>query len=381
MTGKFQTSLLSRPKAQRLLSLMLLSGISLLPPCMAQGTLPSLETHPGGMPTSLTPLQDFSGQSLNPASNSSNASDAEAGLQTVSNPSTLPLKPAVHHQPTKSFLSLLQDETKPKPISYNPLPGIIIFPVVKHGNEKAFGDIPVLFAREYAQRLELKVPDTKIYHPVYTVEELRVQGLGHVYDQIMSYYRKAGRPEPLAMDYLLKQISNNNKPISRVIFVEADLDTARTTQATNPIDWAKQFMTDGTPQQTRYFIHSRMQVFNAENPDFPMVWGGSWTRSIKTNQFINLTPSVFDDSDSQQAFARLSREMSREILFMTPKTAYMDPQFDTAVQGHLVSDRSSARQPVSQRGFSALKPNQAGMSAENQEAIQRILKRQSSGNP
>ncbi len=266
-----------------------------------------------------------------------------------------------------------------KAVSYTPMPGIAVFAVVKHGNERVFGDLPTLFAREYAQRLGVKVPGTKIYNPIYTVDELRMQGLGHVYDQIMSYYIKTGAPEPTAMDYLLKQISANRPSITRVVFVEADVDFTHPDASTNLMDRVKLAMTDDTPKQMKYFVNSRLQIFDAEKPGFPVVWGGSWRRSVKMDQFYNVTPSVYTDSDSQQAFARVSRQMSQEILFLTPKEAYMIPQYDTAVQGELVNKGLSANSTQAFPNLPETQPQANGrLSNENKQAIERILERQNS---
>ncbi|WP_373531941.1 hypothetical protein [Vampirovibrio sp.] len=349
-----------------LLLLAPLSGFS-------QGSLPSLDHYPGTPAPTLTPAQDFS-----PAPAAAPASESNAYHPvSYSSPAMNTSPRAAGKRVTRSLGHLLQGEHDIKPLGYSPLPGIVIFPVIKHGNEKAFGDLPTMFAREYAQRLELKAPETKIYHPVYTVDELRMQGLGHVYDQIMTYYLKAGRPEPMAMDYLLKQLSNNSKPIARVIFVEADLDMTHPEQSTNAGEWLKQIMTDAIPRQMNYFVRSRLQVFDAETPEFQMVWAGSWVRSIKTNRFLNVTPSVFTDSDSQQSFAAVSRQMSREILYTTPKAAYMYPQYDTAVVGQVVPQKRWQKTPH----FSESLPQNGALDGENKNAVQRILRRQNPGNP
>ena len=266
-----------------------------------------------------------------------------------------------------------------KPVSYSPMPGIAVFAVVKHGNDRVFGDLPTLFAREYAQRLGVKVPNTKVYNPIYTVDELRMQGLGHVYDQIMAYYIKTGAPEPTAMDYLLKQISANRPSITRVVFVEADVDFTHPDASTNLMDRVKLAMTDDTPKQMKYFVNSRLQIFDAEKPGFPMVWGGSWRRSVKTNQFYNVTSSVYTDTDSQQAFAGVSRQMSQEILFLTPKEVYMIPQYDTAVQGELVNKGlSTGSAPAFPNLPDTQNPANGHLSHENRQAIERILERQNS---
>jgi len=259
-----------------------------------------------------------------------------------------------------------------KPVSYSPLPGIAVFAVLKHGNERIFGDLPVMFAREYAQRLGAKLPQTKIYNPIYTVDELRMQGLGHIYDQIMNYYIKTGAPEPTATDYLLKQISTNRPTISRLVFVEADVDFNHPDASTGLWDRTKLILTDDMPKQAKTFVVSHIQIFDAEKPDFPIVWSGNWQRSIKQDQFFNVTPSVYADSDSQQAFARVSRQMSEEMIYVTPKAAYMLPNVKTDIEGQLVSGKQATTSSLLD---SQIVPK--GLSHENKQAIERILQRQS----
>jgi hypothetical protein len=275
------------------------------------------------------------------------------------------------------------DEAAVKPVSYSPLPGIAIFPVMRHGGEKAFGDLPLLFASEYAGRLALKIPDTRIYNPVYTVESIRLRGLGHIYDQIMNYYRKAGQPEPAATAYLLKQIEEEGKAISRLVFVEANLDTNRPDAATGLLERVAALMTDGTPKSAKMLVRSRVQIFDVENPSLPMVWANSWQRAVPLDRVRNVTSSVYDDSDSEQTFAAVSRQMSRELIYVMPKTAYMVPVYDASVRGRL-AERSGSPEPSGMAPVSAAPaetipfPNlsespRPPLSEENQRIIQRIL--------
>lgn len=230
-----------------------------------------------------------------------------------------------------------RNEKAPPTVNYAPLPGIAVFAVVKHGNEKAFSDLPLMFAREYAIRLEAKAPETRILNPVATEAAIRAKGLGYLYDQVVQDYMRMGRPEPVTLGYLLKQLEGVGPGISRVVFVEADLDMSHPDASTGLLERAKKLMTDGMPQERKYFIGSRLQAFDAEKPEFPMVWASSWRRSIPVSRFFNVTPSVFSENDSQQAFAAACREMSRELLYVTPKIVYMAPVYDTSVQGKLVS--------------------------------------------
>lgn len=268
-----------------------------------------------------------------------------------------------------------------KPVSYSPLPGIAIFAVQRHGNDKAFSDLPALFAQQYASRLALRVPDTHIYNPLYTVESLRLRGLGHVYDKMMAYYMKAGEPEPAATQYLLQQITQDNKTISRLVFVEAELETGRPDRPTGPMERLNALLTDGTPKSMKAMVHSRLQIFDVENPAMPMVWSGSWDRAVAFDRFRNVTRSVYDDSDSEQTFASISREMSRELLYVMPKTAYMVPVYDTSVQGKLATpgETTPNATPQAESGTPLFSTN--NLNQENKQAIERILKRQNATSP
>jgi hypothetical protein len=70
-----------------------------------------------------------------------------------------------------------------------------------------------------------------------------------------------------------------------------------------------------------------------------MVWAFTLNRSLAGDTFYDVTPSVFQDSDSIQAFARTARWMSREMLILMPRRAYMrvEPKnVDTRVQGEVL---------------------------------------------
>jgi hypothetical protein len=230
-----------------------------------------------------------------------------------------------------------------KPIAYEPLSGIAVFPVLRHTTDKAFGDLPNMFAREYSAALSLKAPQgTKVYNPSDTVSMIRLRGLGGIYDQIMTHYTSAGRPDPSATDFLLKQLAEDGRNISRIVFVESDLDMNAPDEATGLMERISGFLTDGTPKAMKGMVRSRIQVFDTENPEMPRVWAGSWQRSVKINRFRNMTPSVFDDSDSEQALAGVSRRISQELFYVMPREAYMVPVYDTNVHGRIIESRSNS---------------------------------------
>jgi hypothetical protein len=224
-----------------------------------------------------------------------------------------------------SQLAPLKKEPKEKApkLEYAPLESMAIIPVVKHHQNKAFGDLSILFSDEFANILSNRAKGTQIYNPMYFVEEMKIRGLQNVYQKMMDYYNLAHRPENKALSYILKELSNaSGKKIERVAFVEVDLDVNHSVQPTSLIDRFKAITTDDLPKEANYFIKSRIQVFDTTQEQFPMIWGFSWSKSIPGSKFYNFTPSVFQDSDSIQAFGQASRWMSRELLLILPKKTY-----------------------------------------------------------
>lgn len=223
-------------------------------------------------------------------------------------------------------------------VSYSPVPSVVVFPVLKHHGEKAFGDLPMLFASEFSLLLEGKMPESVVMNPVYTVDSIKMQGLGHIYNKVMDYYVKAGRPEPKAMDYLLRQIESQDKPITRVIFVEADLDL---TDPTRPKglwgirDRFRSLLDDTNPSNLKYHVRSRIHVFNAEEPAMPKMWTFNWKRPVKLRDFENVTASVYQDSDNIRVLGQESRVLGRSMLMTLPKHVYMEKHVTTGVKGQL----------------------------------------------
>ena len=258
---------------------------------------------------------------------------------------------------------------RPGAVQYTPLSAVAIFPVVRHGGESAFGDLPVLFSREFSMKFETKTPGTKVYNPVYTVDELRARGLGHIYDQVMDYYRTAGRPEPAALDYLVAQLNTgSDTPIARVVFVDADLDANHPTANTGLWEHVKGALVDGLPEHQKYFVRTRVQVFNAEDPAYPMIWAYSASRPVSADDTYNVTASVFTNSDSEMSFARVSRDLSGEVLGAMPKAIYLEPHIDTGVSGQVLSQNVS--QGATQGG---LLQRVNTMTQSNRNTLHRIL--------
>ncbi|MEB3288054.1 MAG: hypothetical protein VKJ04_11190 [Vampirovibrionales bacterium] len=241
-------------------------------------------------------------------------------------------------------------EKPPKSVVYyTPLPAIAVFPVVKHGNSHMFSDVVNVFAREFALRLEGMAPGTRVLNPFYTLENLKGQGLYRDYQKLVESYLYAGRPDPVTMDYFLKRMSlGSDEPISRVFFVEADLDNNEPMAAKGfggAVDRIRNVFDGSMPDHMKYYVRGHIQAFDTEDPTMPRIWRFNWHRSLRADRFNNVTPSVYADSDALRVFSENSSFLSKEAMLVLPKAVYMDEHVDTAVQGRLAKD--DAAQPAS----------------------------------
>lgn len=310
--GRLQTQIGTR----LLLSACLLWGLHLSAWPEAEKVLPPMDTSP--------PQQEGSAPSLTPVAESPTANPQFP-------PSTSPPRTPSPHTVKKFSFGAMAD------VEYEPTSAIAVFPVVLHYNKKAFGDLSVLFADEFANALSKKAPETKVMNPVYTVEEIRLRGLSSVYSKLMDYYVKANRPESKALRYLLDELSTDDQPIQRVAFIEVDFDVNNTTEATGIVDRIKSAMTDTLPSKATYYVRTRIQVFDTSQESVPMIWATSRSKVVKDNKFFNVTPSVYQDSDSIYNFSQASRTMAREMFLLMPRKVYLIeqvPQMD--VQGEVV---------------------------------------------
>lgn len=206
---------------------------------------------------------------------------------------------------------------------YSPLTAVAIFPVMHHYREKAFGDLPLAFASEFANQMEAKAPGTKVLNPNATIEELRIRGMDGLYDRMVDSYVQTGRPDPGMLGRILRALSEDGTPIERVIFVDATVDFTTPAAPGSMLDKFKGWMTDGVPKELQYRVRSRVQAFDSLTPNLARVWDFHWNKSVPDTGIMNVTTSVYDDSDSAMVFGRASQVMSREILFLAPKNVYM----------------------------------------------------------
>ncbi len=264
-------------------------------------------------------------------------------------------------------------EKQPKPKTvYKPLQAIVVFPVLRHGNDKAFGDVAILFATEFAQQLESKFPDTRIHNPVYSAEQLRIRGLGRIYNQMIDYYIKAGRPEPRALNFLLSELADDGLAIDRAIFVEADVDLHHQQRSFRPTDLFRKYHSGALPDEQRYYVMTRIVVYDTSSPHQPKIWAYSWSQPVKTTGLYNVTASVFQDSDSIVRFSRASRMMNRALLLASPRKVYMEgvTEIDTDLQGEVVENDSADKADTGARSGSGR------LNDADRRTLERLLRQQ-----
>ncbi|MEM0951136.1 MAG: hypothetical protein AAGI66_03220 [Cyanobacteria bacterium P01_H01_bin.74] len=210
-------------------------------------------------------------------------------------------------------------------LAYQPAEAIMVFAIVPESGRQAFSDVSKLFGREFAIQLQKAAPESAVFNPVQVEAEVKNRGLDYLYEAMLATYQSSGAPDPSTTGYLLEQLSDTGLPVSRVAFVEAVVDMTHPNAATGILERARKLLTDDTQNQIKSFLTTRVQVFDSEDPAYPLVYRQTWKRPLPHSRYANVTPSVFDDTDSALAFAALSREISKELLLIAPRSAYMIP--------------------------------------------------------
>lgn len=103
------------------------------------------------------------------------------------------------------------------------------------------------------------------------------------------------------------------------------------------MDMVRSLHSGALPNEQRYYVNSRVEVYDPTQPQTPKLWSFSWKMPVKTTGLYNVTASVFQDSDSLSMFSMASRTLSKILTTVSPKIAYMkgERQTVTVVSGSL----------------------------------------------
>lgn len=210
---------------------------------------------------------------------------------------------------------------------YYSVPGILVLPIIPPASQHAFHDSAVMIANSMAEGLEKKFPDTYIYQPFYTLKNLHQQGLGKAYQQLSEQYYQAGRPSPMLLQYIIDHIQpkGSSADISRVVFVQSNVNMNQPDKSHHIIDIFNRFIKDAPSNTPRYHINSRIKVYNNAAAHLDLIWQGQWSEPVKTNQFAQVSISVFDSPDSHVSFQKASNRISTVFMLRSPKPAFMRP--------------------------------------------------------
>jgi hypothetical protein len=263
-------------------------------------------------------------------------------------------------------------------VVYKPLGGIAIFPVLRHGDTKAFGDLASLFATELAAQLEANLPGTRVLTPRAALTTLQQRGLGGIYRRMIESYYEGGRPDRQDLANVLRELSLGRKPIDRVIFVEAEVDYSRPTQSGRWLDRFRALAIDSPPKNATYHVESRIQVFDVGAPGLDRLWDFRGHDTLNADRIQQINPSVFTNASNQMVFGDTVRRMSRQALYEAPSQIAYETQLvettRTDVQGRLLGVPSGwfHTQPAPSQGNASVTPQDRGL-------LQRILNRSASG--
>lgn len=278
------------------------------------------------------------------------APNGQPGFQSAENRAQMAPQQQTSIAPQQTQQAQQMQPIKPM-VYYQPVGAIAVFPVVQHGTEKAFGDLPIIFATEFANRLDEQTTGTRVLNPMSIEDEIEVRGLGSIYRKAMDRYQRSGRPDRQSLRYLLKRLSADGRPIERVVFVDAVLDINNPAQPYGLKDRFLALATDELPKNMKYKVRSQIRVFDTTNPMLPEIWTQSWYKTVKAKDFYNVTHSLYMDSDSMRTLSKVSRQMTSEMMVVVPNHVHMTEVTDvsTGVQARIHNPQLSSGNTIKSR--------------------------------
>lgn len=237
---------------------------------------------------------------------------------------------------TKSSPSIVSENETPTPTAspqtitvtetvYEDLPGIWVLPIPNPtAGRKAFADAAWSIGAEVARQLEIAHPNTTIYYPAESIATLKRRQPALLY-RLWEQWNKEGHFHQAAINHALDTLTPNTPPIARVVVVEADTDFNEPEKTRNIIDRFRVWHGDDLPDHIQLQVRSRLTVLDTLNPTTTRVWTGAWQHPIRRNKVLNMTASVYDDTDSHKAFHDAGQIIGKVLRTRAPKAAFTKP--------------------------------------------------------
>jgi hypothetical protein len=209
---------------------------------------------------------------------------------------------------------------------YEDLPGIWVFPVPNRMlGQKAFADAAYSISAEVAQQLQQSHPDTVVYFPMESIATLKRRNRPLLH-RLWEQWNTEGHFHEDALKAAIDSVQGpNGAEISRVVVVKADTDFNEPQKTRNLIDIVKVWHGDDIPDDMRLFVRTRLSVLNTQGAYSSLAWTGAWQHPIKRSKLMNMTSSVYDDTDSQKSFHDAAQIISNVLRVRAPAEALAKP--------------------------------------------------------
>lgn len=225
---------------------------------------------------------------------------------------------------------------------YTELPGILVLPIIPPTGNRAFHDSSVMMANSLAEELGQKLSNTLVHQPYYTLQNLHYQGFDRMYKQLNDEYFQSGSPSPTLTQYLLDKLQPNaaTPEIHRVIFVQSNVNMMQPDKSYHIMDVFNRLVNESPPNTARYFLETRVKVYDSTSPHLTLIWQGRWNEPVKADRLGNISLSIFDSADARDAFQKASNRISTVIMLRAPKESYMQANLQPVITATRVNAKT-----------------------------------------
>lgn len=229
-------------------------------------------------------------------------------------------------------------------LAYPPVSNVLVLPIMKLGEQKAFRDVGLLVAEQLGVQLKQALPELQTYSPQELISLLQKNGQTSLYQRFAEAYTLSGNPDLALVEKMVdlldaKQLnpstSTVQKGLGRLVVLEANLDFTRPTQPGTKIEWFRKWTTDTLPQTGHAFLETRLRVFELKNGSYQQVWADAKSQSVAIEPMGSMSLSVADNSQAQQLLTTASMALSKRFYEAAPVTFLYEYGSQSSVSAEL----------------------------------------------
>jgi hypothetical protein len=261
---------------------------------------------------------------------------------------------ALKHKP-KAFIENLKTGlpalTEAQDSAYPPVGKVLVLPIMKLGEQKAFRDVGLLVAEQLGVQLKQALPALQAYSPQELLTLLQQNGQLSLYQRFAEGYTLSGQPNPVLVDKMVDMLeakqpskSEPSQGLERLVVLESNLDFTRPTQPGTKIEWFRKWTADSLPQTGHAFLETRLRVFELKNGIYQQVWADVKSQSVALEPMGGMSLSVKDNLQAQHLLTTASVALSKRFYEAAPITFLYDYSSQSSVTAELEASSQAKEQ-------------------------------------